>query len=44
MLLSKRIVKKRTKEEKEQILLECQKLGVVAGCRKNGIDPKQYYD
>ena len=43
-MLSKRTVKKRSKEEKEQILHECQKLGIVAGCRKNGIDPKQYYD
>lgn len=43
MLSTKRTVKRRSKEEKEQILKECQKLGVVAGCRKNGIDPKQYY-
>jgi putative transposase len=43
MLSLKRSVKKRSKEEKEQILKECQKLGIVAGCRKNGIDPKQYY-
>lgn len=43
-MLSKRTVKKRSKEEKEQILHECKNLGIVAGCRKNGIDPKQYYD
>ena len=42
-MLSKQTLKKRSKEEKEQILNECQKLGIVAGCRKNGIDPKQYY-
>lgn len=43
MLLTKRSVKKRSKEEKESILKECQKLGVVAGCRKNGVDKSTYY-
>ena len=43
-MLSKREVKRRTKEEKERILHEVQRLGVVAGCRKNGIDPRTYYD
>lgn len=43
MLLTKRSVKKRSKEEKESILKECQKLGVVAGCRKNDVDKSTYY-
>lgn len=42
-MLSKRVMKKRTKEEKERILLEIQRLGVVAGCRKYGVDPTTYY-
>ena len=43
MLFTKRNMEKRSKEEKERILKECQKLGIVAGCRKNRIAPKQYY-
>jgi len=43
MLSSKRTLKKRSKEEKERILKECQQLGIVVGCRKNEIAPKQYY-
>lgn len=42
-MLSKRIMKQRSKEEKEKILLEIQQLGVVAGCRRFGIDPSTYY-
>lgn len=43
-MLTKRVMKRRTKEEKERILHDVQRLGVVAGCRKNGIDPSTYYD
>ena len=43
-MLSKREMKKRTKEEKEKILLEINRLGVVAGCRRCGIDPRTYYN
>lgn len=42
-MLQKRDVKNRSKEEKERILLEVQRLGVVAGCRKCGIEPSVYY-
>ena len=42
-MLSKREMKRRTKEEKERILHEVQRLGVVAGCRKNNVDPTTYY-
>lgn len=42
-MLSKRIMKQRSKEEKEKILLEIQQLGVVAGCRRFAIDPTTYY-
>ena len=42
-MLSKREVKRRTKEEKEKILLDIQRLGVVAGCRKHVVDPSTYY-
>ncbi len=42
-MLTKRIMKSRTKEEKEKILLDIQRIGVVAGCRKHGIDPSTYY-
>jgi putative transposase len=37
-------VKRRTKEEKEGLLLEIQKLGVVAGCRRHSVDPTTYYN
>lgn len=36
-------LKRRTKEEKEKLLQEIQKLGVVAGCRRHSIDPTTYY-
>lgn len=42
-MLSKRQMRRRSKEEKEQVLLEVQRLGVVAGCRKHNIDPSTYY-
>ena len=31
------------KEEKERIILDIQKIGVVAGCRKHDIAPALYY-
>ncbi len=37
-------VKRRTKEEKEKLLQEIQKLGVVAGCRRYDVDPTTYYN
>lgn len=43
MLYKKRSLKKRTKEEKERILHEVAKLGVVAGCRKNEVSVDTYY-
>jgi len=43
MLLKKELMK-RTAHEKEKILLEIQKLGVVAGCRRFNISPALYYD
>jgi putative transposase len=42
-MLAKRIMKTRTKEQKESMLLDVQRIGVVAGCRKHGIDPSTYY-
>ena len=33
----------RSKEKKEKIIKDCQRLGVVAGCRKHGVAPKSYY-
>ena len=36
-------LKRRTKEEKEKMLLDIQQLGVVAGCRRHSIDPTTYY-
>ena len=36
-------LKRRTKEEKEKLLVEIQKLGVVAGCRRYSIEPSTYY-
>lgn len=43
-MISKKEMKRRTKEEKEKILHDVKRIGVVAGCRKHGIDPSQYYD
>lgn len=37
-------LKRKTKEEKERLLQEIQKLGVVAGCRRYSIDPTTYYN
>lgn len=42
-MLTKRIVKKRSKEEKERILLDIERLGVVAGCRKHDLSVSVYY-
>lgn len=42
-MLVKNLQAKRTKEEKERIILDVQKLGVVAGCRKHGCNPSMYY-
>ena len=42
-MLMKNLQAKRTKEEKERIILDVQKLGVVAGCRKHGCSPSMYY-
>lgn len=43
MLLKKEMTR-RSKEEKERILLSIQSIGVVAGCRKHGVDPSTYYN
>lgn len=43
-MLTKREMKKRTKEEKERIVLDIQRLGVTAGCRKHGIFATSYYE
>ena len=37
-------MKRRTAEEKEKILLDIEKMGVVEGCRKHGIAGTTYYD
>jgi hypothetical protein len=42
-MLVKNLHAKRTKEEKERIILDVQRLGVVAGCRKHGCSPSMYY-
>jgi len=42
-MLTKREMKKRTKEEKEKILLDIQRLGMVAGCRKYNLPSSLYY-
>ena len=42
-MLSKREMKRRSKEEKEKIIHEVQRLGVVAGCRNYNVDPTTYY-
>ncbi|MEL6986710.1 MAG: transposase [Bacteroidota bacterium] len=36
--------KKRSPEEKERIIKDVKRLGVVAGCRKHGIYPGMYYE
>lgn len=43
-MISKREMKRRTKEEKERMILAIKKIGVTAGCRQYGIDPRQYYN
>lgn len=35
---------KRTAQEKERIILDIQRLGVVAGCRKHNLSRTLYYD
>lgn len=42
-MLMKRQLIKRTIEEKEKILLDIQRLGVVIGCRKHNLSKGQYY-
>lgn len=37
-------MKRRTAEEKEKILLDIEKTGVVEGCRKHGIAATTYYE
>ncbi|MQY79283.1 MAG: helix-turn-helix domain-containing protein [Bacteroidetes bacterium] len=43
-MLVKKQLHKRTGQEKEKILLDIQRLGVVSGCRKHSISKSQYYD
>lgn len=43
-MLMKQTRIKRSKFEKERILLDIQSLGVVAGCRKHGISAPTYYE
>lgn len=40
----KKALKRKTKEEKEKLLIEVQRIGVVAGCRRYSIDPTTYYN
>ena len=42
-MLMKRELIKRTAQEKEQIILDINKLGPVAGCRKHNVAAGQYY-
>ena len=42
-MFMKRPVRSWTKEEKEKIILDIQRLGVVAGCRKHAIHATLYY-
>ena len=42
-MLTIKEVMKRSKEEKEKVILEIKKLGVTAGCRKYGIGKSVYY-
>lgn len=37
-------MKRKTPEEKEKIIKEIEKLGIVEGCRKFGISPATFYD
>lgn len=43
-MLMRKKRKKWTKYEKESILKDIQRVGVVAGCRKHGIASRTYYD
>ena len=43
-MFMKRELHKRTPQEKEKILLDIQKIGVVLGCRKYNIGRSLYYD
>jgi len=43
-MLTIRHLMKRSKEEKEKILLEIQKMGIVAGCRHFNLSKSVYYD
>jgi putative transposase len=43
-MFMKRDLRKRTKEEKERILLDIQSIGIVAGCRKHSLAASIYYD
>lgn len=43
-MANKRAMNRRSKEEKERIILDIQQLGVVAGCRKYNLDPSSYYN
>ena len=42
-MLMKKELTKRTKEEKERILLDIQRLGMVIGCRKHSLSHSLYY-
>jgi putative transposase len=39
----KRDNRKISKEDKEKAIVDCQRLGVVNGCKKHGISKSQYY-
>jgi putative transposase len=43
-MLMKKQIHKRTPQEKEQILIDIQRLGVTAGVRKHNISKSLYYD
>jgi putative transposase len=43
-MLMKKQIHKRTPQEKERILQEIERLGVVAGCRKHGLSRNLYYE
>jgi putative transposase len=42
-MLMKKQIHKRTPQEKEKILKDVERLGVVAGCRKHGLSRNLYY-
>jgi putative transposase len=43
-MLMKRQIIKRTPAEKERILLDIQRLGIIIGCRKYNLAKGQYYE